>query len=335
MRKVDAANVAEYLVDAGFAGATARIEAKPLSGGVSNEVCAVDVNGRRLVVKQARGQLRTVVHWTSRLERIRRETAAMRLLDDLLPAGAVPEILFEDPANFLFVMTRAPDDAEVWKSRLLAGRIENDVARRAGALLGAMHERSIGRPELEGELVDQSVFDELRVDPYYRFLLPRYPDLKASLNELIAPTEPPTPVTFVHADFSPKNMLAHERGLTLVDFETAHAGDPAFDHGFFASHLFLKAIRAPERRAAFFELFQTFWKAYRDAAPTCATASTTRRAVLHAAGCALARIDGKSPVDYLDDVGRDRARRWAVAMLSDPASDWREAIARLDRVIAL
>ncbi len=66
----------------------------------------------------------------------------------------------------------------------------------------------------------------------------------------------------VLADFSPKNILVHARGLTLVDFETAHAGDPAFDLGFFLSHLLLKAVRAAPDHEPYLALTQSFRDAY-------------------------------------------------------------------------
>jgi len=39
-------------------------------------------------------------------------------------------------------------------------------------------------------------------------------------------------ICLVLADFSPKNILITDQGIHLVDFETAHYGDPAFDLGF-------------------------------------------------------------------------------------------------------
>ncbi len=70
----------------------------------------------------------------------------------------------------------------------------------------------------------------------------------------------------MHADFSPKNLLVYDggRGLMMVDFETGHYGDPAFDLGFFLSHLVLKAFYHAPRHEPLLELTEQFWIAYRE-----------------------------------------------------------------------
>ena len=98
---------------------------------------------------------------------------------------------------------------------------------------------------MRGTLADTSLFDELRVDPYYRTAARRHPDLAPRIEALIAAMDRPDDErTLVLGDFSPKNILVHAGGLILLDFECAHAGDPAFDLGFFLTHLMLKEIRA-------------------------------------------------------------------------------------------
>ena len=107
----------------------------------------------------------------------------------------------------------------------------------------------------------------------------------------------------------------HSGGLILLDFECAHAGDAAFDLGFFLSHLLLKAIRAAsnDRQLAsrYLGLTPLFWNAYLDrrGLDTAARSELVGRAILHVAACSLARVDGKSPVEYLD------AREQAVAQV--------------------
>jgi 5-methylthioribose kinase len=128
--------------------------------------------------------------------------------------------------------------------------------------------------------------------------------------------------TFVHADFSPKNMLVHEHGLTLVDFETAHRGDPAFDLGFFLSHLILKAFRAAPNDGPFWRLADVFWSAYlRETKLDCSSARVARGCT-HAAACALARVDGKSRVDYLDPARQAAARQFACRALQRGSPTW-------------
>src|SRR5258707_863245 len=84
---------------------------------------------------------------------------------------------------------------------------------------------------------------ELRVDPFYQRVRERCPDVAACvdplIDDLLAARE-----ALCHGDYSPKNLLVHAAGLTLVDYETGHLGEPAMDLGFFFSHLLLKALHA-------------------------------------------------------------------------------------------
>jgi 5-methylthioribose kinase len=328
MREVTPETAADYLRATGRVSGGEAVSVRALGWGVSNVVLRVEVQGRPpFVLKQARERLRTRAHWVSRLDRIWTEHAALQCLAPLLPRGSVPEILFADRENYLFAMTSAPDDAVVWKEQLLslgvtgepaaAGAI--DVARDAGALLGAIHAATLDHPALADPLLaDTVVFDQLRIDPFYRTIARVHPDVAAPVAALC--TAPPDLAhrCFVHADFSPKNILVHSRGLTLVDFETAHAGDPAYDLGFVLSHLLLKAARATTAMAPYPALIDTFLDAYHAQTDALSLGDLDRRAAAHATACALARIDGKSPVDYLDAPRQEAVRRFALAALLDP-----------------
>jgi 5-methylthioribose kinase len=321
MFEIHAENAAEYLRRTGRVSTTTPVQVRELGGGVSNVVLRVDVEGQPpFVLKQSRTQLRTRAEWFSRLDRIWIERDAMRLLSSLLPEGAVPSIVFEDPEDYLFAMTCAPDDSVVWKAQLLDGRADPEVARHAGTLLGTIHAHTESHPELSVQFGDTTVFDQLRIDPFYRRIAQVHPELSPRLARLIDSMAEVPVRTLVHADFSPKNLLVHAHGLTLVDHETAHAGDPAFDLGFFLSHLFLKALRAGPRSGDYFALIYAFWETYQASAGL--DADRVRRSIGHLGGCALARIDGKSPVNYRDDLDLDLVRRLARTALAEPPPDW-------------
>ena len=245
MREIDAQTAADYLRDSGRVPKGAEVRVRELAGGVSNIVLRVDVPGQPpFVIKQCRERLRVAMEWHARLDRIWTESATLGVLRSILPEGTVPEVLFEDRPNYLFAMTCAPDDAVTWKTHLMAGQIDPDIAARLGTILGTIHAEAPKHPALRGTLADTSLFDELRVDPYYRTTARRHPDLAPRIENLIAAMDRPDDErTLVLGDFSPKNILVHAGGLILLDFECAHAGDPAFDLGFFLSHLLLKAIR--------------------------------------------------------------------------------------------
>jgi 5-methylthioribose kinase len=227
----------------------------------------------------------------------------------LLPAGAVPRILFEDRENYLFAMDAIDSRHIVWKKELLAGRIRPEVALRLADYLAAIHRGTHGNPQVARQFEDREVFVELRVDPFYRHVARVHPEIAGPIDALIDEMWQ-TRACLVHADFSPKNVLLVDFAdggpeITLVDFETAHYGDPAFDLGFFLSHLMLKGIRAGANADAYLQLARAFWENYSLATGSLASlpafepANLERRVVGHLAGCALARVDGTSPVDYL------------------------------------
>src|SRR5262249_55535814 len=161
-------------------------------------------------------------------------------LEPLLPSGVIPRILFEDRENYLFAMEAAPADHSVWKQLLLEGETDAGVARRLGEHLSTIHRRTALRPDLEERFRDTTAFVELRVDPFYRRVAEAAPAVAPAIERLIDEMFA-TRVSLVHADFSPKNVLIAGERIVLVDFETGHYGDPAFDLGFFLSHLLLKS----------------------------------------------------------------------------------------------
>lgn len=317
--------LADYLVQAGRIAQSAGVVVTPLAWGVSNLVLRVDrPDGPSLVVKQSQPRLRTRIDWFSRCERIYREADVLRTLTPLLPPGMVPHVLFEDRTHYVLGLEAIRADHVVWKPTLLAGEVSCDVAATLGKTLGTIHRETAGNPACLPDAADWSLFDELRIDPFYRWIARVHPALAPAIDRLIADMGRHR-VCLVHADFSPKNVLIHPDGVSLVDFETGHYGDPAFDLGFFLSHLLLKSLRWPDRLTAWQSLIAAFREQYRqtvDGGPVSAVNSTatTARGVQHLAACTLARIDGKSPVDYLtkpwqSEFVREITIRWLLAPL--------------------
>jgi enolase len=323
------AAVAQHTARAlGWTASVDAIRTIELAGGVSNAVWRVEPpNGEHVVVKQSRARLRTRLEWFSRLDRIWRETAFLEACTELLPPNFTPRVLHADRDNYVFIMTAAPSDHHVWKTDLLAGRIDISIGRSLGEVLGRLHAGSSARPELKAAFEDLAVFDELRIDPFYRTVATRRPESADAMRSLIEEMAAHRS-SLVHADFSPKNVLVHGDGLTLVDFETGHWGDPAFDVGFFFSHLMLKRIALGSTRGdEMSRLLSETWTAYAAVmspvfgGPGPAWTEYVRRCVRHLAGCLWSRIDGKSPVDYLVRLGDlDAVRRLAAGLFATSAT---------------
>lgn len=321
MREITAETAADYLRETGRAPSNAAIVARELSGGVSNIVLRVEVEGERpYVLKQSRERLRTAMEWYSRLDRIWTERAALEVLAQVLPDGMVPRVLWEDRANYLFAMDHAPEGAVTWKHELMAGRADLERARLVGGALGAIHAGAAAHPSLDGIFADTSLFDSLRTDPYYRTVARVRPELAEPIGALVESMALAPCPTLVLGDFSPKNILVHDGGIVLLDFECAHRGDPAFDLGFLFSHLILKAFRG--RRlfgdgANYLDVIERAWAAYVERSGIDPGGAQARRGVRHAAGCLFARLDGKSPVEYLGDLDAAGVRGLALALLRE------------------
>jgi len=205
-----------------------------------------------------------------------------------------------------------------WKTALLQGR-ELEQARSFGRLLGTVHRRAWERrAEIQRDFADRSFFETLRVEPYYRYTAARVAAAVSFLGHLIEETDRVTE-TLVHGDFSPKNVLVHDGHLVLLDYEVAHFGDPAFDVGFSTAHLLSKANHLPALKGAFVRAAAESWGAYRrEIDATSFGDSVEPRAVRHTLACLLARVDGRSPLEYLDERARQRQRVAAIALMEAP-----------------
>jgi 5-methylthioribose kinase len=300
---LDATNAVPYLADRGF-GPAASI--RPLGGGVSNTVLLAETPKGRIVVKQALEKLRVEADWRSRPDRTLREADAIQAIGPLAPPGAVPAIRFVDRTNFIYAMDAAAEGAHDWKSELLAGRIETRVAADAARILGAILRATWRSPEWEARFGDQTVFDELRLDPYFRHCARRFPELADFFAGLIANCRERR-VSLVHGDWSPKNLLVTPDAVIAIDFEVVHYGDPSFDTGFLLNHLLLKSIHRPADAAAYLACAAAFWNTLQPQLPD--DAGWLHAATIEQlAGLLLARVAGKSPAEYLSS--RERETAW-------------------------
>jgi 5-methylthioribose kinase len=322
-------NAADYLRQRGWIG-VGPVNIELLGGGVSNVVLRVETTEQLFVLKQSQPQLRTRDAWFSDLERVYREQEVMQALAPLLPIYTVPEVLFVDRANYVFAMAHAPRGAKVWKQQLLAGDIDLAFGEYVGRILGCLHEATARNPHLTEPFVDRTVFVQLRVEPFYRRIQERRPEVANAVQPIIDRLMTACDA-LCHGDYSPKNILTHEHGFTLVDYETAHRGDPTMDLGFCLSHLLLKAIKRSHDRQRHFELTRRFWQGYTAETTFLPPSELQRRGIEHCGVCLLARIDGTSPVDYLpEEAKREAVRRLGRSLLLDRLHQWEEVLARAE-----
>ena len=313
--------LAAYLRATGRIGPEEEPAVRVLAGGVSNRTVLVErPAGEAWVVKQALAKLRVQVDWFSDPERIHREAAGLRWLAELAPPGTTTPLVFEDRERHILAMAAVPEPHASWKTMLLAGKVGLDHVAQFGRLLGTIHRESAERlEELRPDLGDRGFFESLRLEPYYLFTAEHVPRARPFLDRLVAETRA-TATTITHGDYSPKNVLVREGRLILLDHEVIHLGDPAFDLGFGLTHLLSKAHHLPAHRKTLQSSALHFWAIYRDTVGSDAawTDDLEARAVRHTLGCLLARVRGRSPLEYLSEADRERQAGPVVALMADP-----------------
>jgi len=310
-------NAAEWLARQGFA--TSDAEFTELGGGVSNTVILASAPEFRIVLKQALGQLRVAEVWRADPERILREADAMDWVARLGGASFAPSLRARDADNRVIAMEAAPCGARMWKTVLFRGEIHEGHARQAGTMLGSIVSASWNHAGTRKAFGNREAFDQLRTDPYYRFTAQRHPEVKGYFDELIEKSA--ARVTgLTHGDWSPKNLLVWDGGMWAIDWECAHFGDPSFDAAFLLNHLVLKSIAMPQHRDRLAGLAHAFGEALRENLPA-QGAWVLDGALEHTPALLLARVDGKSPAEYLDESGRETARRTALRLMARPAKE--------------
>jgi 5-methylthioribose kinase len=303
----DAPALLAYLRRTGHIAPDEQPRLATLQGGVSNRTVWVErESGEAWVLKQALAKLRVPVDWFCSPERIHREALGLEWLARLAPPGCITPLLFEDRERHLLAMQAVPQPHANWKAMLLGGRVCEDHFRQFATLLAAIHRDGYGRADLAEVFGDRSFFESLRLEPYYGYSAQQAPAAAAFLDSLIRETLA-CRITLVHGDYSPKNVLIHAGRLVLLDHEVIHFGDPAFDLGFSLTHFLSKANHLPALRREFASGAREYWRVYSEAlgAPAWA-ADLEPRAVRHTLACLLARVVGRSPLEYLDPAQRAR-----------------------------
>jgi 5-methylthioribose kinase len=310
----------DYLTARGTVKSGGAMSFTNLCGGVSNRTVKVTwADGQAWVLKQALAKLRVQVDWFSSPERIGVEARALRRLNQLAPAGSTPCFIFEDMANHLMGMEAIPEEHENWKSVLLSRQIVSGHFEQFGALVGAIHRKSSeAGPELRNEFSDTTYFESLRLEPYYLYTAQTVAKA-ATFLKFLAKETLLHKNSLVHGDFSPKNTLIHEGRLILLDYEVVHFGDPAFDIGFAMAHFFSKAHHLYQERGRLASAAELFWQVYREEIDRLDWAATLEpRVVQHTLGCLLARVAGKSRLEYLTPEEATRQLEIVLELISTP-----------------
>lgn len=300
-------------------GPAAQLEIVPLSGGVSSDVWKVVGPGGAACIKRALPSLKVSQRWDVPVSRGLFEARWLHTAAGIVPTH-VPQLLAYDENTHLIAMEFFPAESFVnWRSELLEGRVDQNVARTLGHVIGTIHARTAHSTAIATRFNSGELFDSLRLDPYFRSVRNKYPDLAGRLDAIIERTAS-THHVLVHGDVSPKNILVGESGPVLLDAECAWYGDPAFDVAFLCTHLLLKARLLPAHAHQLHTCFGHYLDAYESHVSWEPLPELRQRSAHLLAAMLLARIDGKSPVDYLSESERVWVRNFATLALRNPCS---------------
>ena len=325
--------VLAFLRAAGLVGPDQIPRAEPLTGGVSSDIWKVDLGGLTVCVKRALPRLRVAQVWEAPVERNRYERLWMLAAAEIVP-GIVPQVLACDDGGFFAMAYLDPAAYPLWKAELAAGRADPSFAARVARAIVSIHSRTANKSEFAARFPTDSSFHALRLEPYLLATAAAHPDLADRLREL-ARTTAGTRLALVHGDVSPKNILVGPAGPVLLDAECAWYGDPAFDPAFCLNHLLLKCLWVPAARKPMLQCFDAFCVEYLSGVDWEPAERIEARIAALLPGLLLARVDGKSPVEYLTrEEQKNTVRRVAgpllvqpVARLSQVRAAWLEALA--------
>jgi len=287
----------------------------PLGGGVSCDVFVVDLHSGRICVKRALPKLRVTADWRAPPERSQAEVAWIRLVSGI-DLKWVPRILGEDHQRHIFAMGYLPPERFVlWKSCLARGEVDTTFATSVGAALAHIHAATAGREDIAAAFDNGAQFGALRIEPYLLYTADRNPDVAAPIRKIATGVET-SRIALMQGDISPKNILCGPDGPVFLDAETACYGDPAFDLAFCLNHLLLKGAWHPQYADTLAGAFGALKSAYFQGVVWEDREELDRRTADLLAALLLARIDGKSPVEYLtDESSREFVRQHAKAFL--------------------
>lgn len=292
----------------------------PLTGGVSSDIWRVETPSGPICAKRALEKLKVAADWRAPTSRNLYEARWLRRAAQAAP-GAAPVVLGQDEAaGVLALEWLDPADHPTWKARLLDGEVKPDFAAAVGDVLGRIHSATaIERaPDIPGAFPTDAIFHDIRLEPYLLATARAWPGFAATLKALAKRTAA-TKRTLVHGDVSPKNILVGPKGPVFIDAECAWAGDPAFDVAFCLNHLLLKRVARPEKALPLAESFAALWAAYAARVDWEPARGLEARTASLLPALFLARVDGKSPAEYVTAAyHKARIRQTATALLLDP-----------------
>ncbi len=309
--------IIDSLITMGFMHEGEVIDYQVLTGGIASDIWRIDIyptedggctvadeKHKTLCIKRALSQLKVKQTWEVSTDRNAYEVLWFQTVAEYFSHDVVPCILAHDKKRGVFAMDfLPPENYPVWKNQLRDGDVNPLTAKLIASYLGKIHQRS-ALPSQRAKLIQQfdtlHLFYQIRIEPYFLATAKKHPDLNNRIENL-ANTLARTQTALVHGDISPKNILVGEAGPIILDAECAVYGDPAFDIAFLLNHLLLKSVWRPLLVDQLLQSFTVAYDAYLLHVDWEDISTFEERACAFLGVFLLARIDGKSPVEYITE----------------------------------
>lgn len=320
MKPIPDTAIIQSLVDAGLIESVEMTEFQPLPGGVSSDIWRVQTADRVFCVKRALAKLKVEADWFAPVQRNLFEVAWFQVANEIVPGSAPAVIMHDENAMLCSMAYLDPATYRLLKNELRDGQADRMVAAQIGTYLGRIHAGTAGRTTIKPGLPSMEIFHAIRLEPYLEATALRHPDLKQQLFSL-SHTTANNRLTMIHGDVSPKNILVGPDGPVFIDAECACIGDPAFDLAFCLNHYLLKCLWRPQYQQNYIACFHAMCTSYLAQVDWEAPDHLQARAAALLPGLLLARVDGKSPVEYLtDEVDKEKVRRSARPLIFTPTT---------------
>ena len=314
----------EYLLNRGVVNKGDGYSFHYCKGGVSCTVVFVYAGKKPMIIKQGLAQLKVKEEWLCDPNRMNIEQESNRIYHKLVPECA-PEVYFYDGENYIYGREAVPENWRMWKTDLLSGLLDFTAANKIITTLLTVHNKCAGDSAVAKEFENKEIFYGLRVSPYLEFMLKQYPQLESYMRPIINFLMESN-ITLIHGDFSPKNIMTDGTSVSILDYEVAHYGHPAFDLAFFSTHFVLKSVKNKEWAESYLNMLTYMMDIY-FAGVKCMDA-------LELQGCyvrllaliMLARVDGKSPAEYITETrDKDLIRECAFTIINEGIKGYRTA----------
>ncbi len=290
-------------------------KSKKITDGVSSDIWHVKTTNLEYCIKRALAKLTVKEDWFAPVDRNNFEARYFQSCKKIAPKS-FPTLLGHDNKKFILAMEWFDNNKFiVWKKKLLNKSISLKDGKRIGKLLGEVHKYFYKKQKYKKLFLNDETFYAIRIEPYLVFTSKFYPELsnhyKSTIDYLLNNKS-----TVIHGDFSPKNILIGKNFPVILDAETACWGNPVFDLAFFNNHLILKSILNNNICRGYIRLSKNFLDSYLSNFSQINYKLFIKKFIILQALLILARVDGKSPVEYFSSSHKSLARILARNIIS-------------------